>query len=228
MTQQVDHSYFRQKFIDGGQIDPFKKIRHEELLHPWQGYRQSHGINPFQTSPIFPYFHFHYGLIVFDSQSEAYLDDDGNFRVGDEDILLQTKDQRRRALSRHVMDFESPFISGEACISRTFGLLKRHLDENRPGIRVALINNKARFRAGFPMLNTAEEMKHYKVKDRSCRYSYTTEILYPYIIPADQIVRIWDWYEIRKCTRRDLQIRAEEEFEKHERQLLEKENAIHV
>lgn len=54
------------------------------------------------------------------------------------------------------------------------------------------------WRAGFPFFSAEGEMRYYGVEDpynRNYAY-YRTEVLYPYVITAEEIVKTWEWFEI--------------------------------
>jgi hypothetical protein len=55
-----------------------------------------------------------------------------------------------------------------------------------------------RLRAGLPFFSALEEMLYYGVDDpyQGGYAFYQNEILYPYIITADEIVTTWEWSNV--------------------------------
>lgn len=226
MEPMDPYEWFRAMLSPSGNPPMLNKIiLEEEAIHPWlpgkplgQYHYQYYPSPPLGAS---------YSLRVIDDQSRAQLHEEAR-RIDAEDQTwkLDTREERHNALALHAdkrrWERPSPFISADTSVLSTIERARRQQRKNRGRVRVVLINNKVRQRAGFPFFGALEEMKYYGVEDPyglDYRW-YRTEILYPYVITAEEIVAVVEWASIdeylEKHSTRELIQGIEAALDQHE------------
>lgn len=205
-------------------------FRTEEQCRPWTRRNAAFG-DPPPNGAL-------WSLRVWDDYSQGLLDpQSGCILATGEESRLDTKDERRESLKPHANNRDwsrrSPFISASTSASSTRERARRRVRNRRDPVRVSLINNMVRVRAGFPFFSAVEEMKYYGVEDpynRSFLYGQD-EILYPYVITSEEIVCTWQWSDIESYLEthsgEEWVANIELKFDQHERLSLARQDELY-
>lgn len=205
--------------------EPGSLFNDEESKHQW--------LHPISISPgdahALP-LNERWAFRVIDDCSQGQLEESGCILAANLEWRLDTKARRYDALKLHSnhQDWSrpSPLISADSSPYSTFNRAMRHVAKGRSNVRISLINNMVRFRAGLPFFSAVNEMLHYGVKDPYLRdYAfYQSEILYPYRITSEEIVFTWDWLTIEEY----LKEHGKEQWIQSARILLEQHEQLSV
>jgi len=206
----------------------------EEQSHPWL---RPVGLADGFCSP--PPLGVRYSLRVIHNFSQGQLDDEsGHIFAADPWWRLDTRAERHDALKLHsnYQDWSrrSPLISADASPFSTKDRARKLVTNGRGQVRVSLIDNMVRLRAGLPFFSAIEEMQHYGVDDPYHQnYAfYEHEILYPYVITSEEIVATWKWSSIEAYLETHsieewVENRIKAELNRHEQSSLSRWRAQH-